>query len=923
MQKTKGLVMEKIRRALFWKRDTSSCEPRRIRMILFLLAVSVGVLQTRADGEPGLTVSPDGVLLYQGQPYRGVGVNYYNAFNRVLMSAPTLTYVQGFETLKTYGLSVARFDLSGFWPKYLKLYRDNPTEYFRRLDGVVASAEQNGVGLVPSFFWTVFAVPDLVGETCNQWGVSNSLTRQFMRQFTQDVVTRYRASPAILAWEFGNEWNLELDRPDPLFRLPPVSTGSGTPATRSAADALTTPIVRPAMIEFAELVRTLDATRPLSTGNALLLPYQWHLYQGIMGLLPPGVSPWTTDNAEQIAEILAVLNPDPYNLISMHIYEDFSSAYYSTSQQLKKPIFVGEFGVPGEGETVKAAFKDRFARVNAISDFSAIWVFDYQVKDTNWYVNATSPRSWVLDVITDSRRLPAMIEAEESFASNGVTCVSTTDAGGGLCVYAGQAGVWMDYKVLAPATNNYGIGFRLASAQAGGGIQVLSGSTVLATVSVPVTGGPQVWTTVFVPNVFLNAGMQTLRIYAAGGGWNLNWMSVTMAPLAQAQGVTTAEDTAVSVTLAATGAEAGALTYSIANGPSYGTLSAISSNQVTYTPATNYNGSDSFTFRACDGSLTSTPAMVSIAVTSVDETPAAPVGLVATNVSITGVGLQWTDASCNEEGFRIERSVGDTGLWSLIATVSANVTAYTDSGLEAGMTYQYRVLSYNWDGFSTAATVTVNTPSRAYSLPFVETFESGSTDMANVPGPVHGQHGWESVSDGNAQVQSACAYMGAQAVLVTEAALCHRFTNAAVSNVWFDFFLKAQRQEDEESRQAASSCSATFYINRSGAIVVQSGSKWLVCTGIIVPEDEWVRFTLGLDYGRRKWSLFVTRTTQGSRPVKVAEELDFVTESANATLDTFRLDGGDGACLDQFTVTDAAVNGMPKHLLNGTQIRLR
>lgn len=888
-------------------------------MTLFLLAVSAGVLQTRADGEPGLTVSADGVLLYQGQPYRGVGVNYYNAFNRVLSNGNTLTYAQGFETLKTYGISVARFDLSGFWPKNLKLYRDNPAEYFRRLDGVVASAEQNGVGLVPCFFWTVFAVPDLMGETCNQWGVPSSLTRQFMRQFTQDVVLRYRASPAILAWEFNNEWNLELDRPDPLFRLPQVSTANGTPATRSAADALTTPIVRPAMIEFAELVRTLDATRPLSTGNGLLLPYQWHLYQGIMGLLPPGVSPWTTDTAEQTAEILAVLNPDPYNLISMHIYENFSEAYHSASHQLKKPIFVGEFGVPGEGEAVKAAFKDRFARVNAISDFSAIWVFDYQVNDTNWYVNAASPRSWVLDMITDSRRLPAMIEAEDSFSSNGVTCVSTADSGGGLCVHAGQAGAWMDYKVLAPATNNYGIGFRLASAQAGGSIRVMSGSTVLAAVPVPVTGGAHVWTTVFVPDVLLNSGMQTLRIYAAGGGWNLNWMSFTAAPLAQAQSVTTAEDTAASVRLVASGA----LTYSIATGPSHGTLSAVSSNQVTYTPAANYCGPDSFSFRASDGSLTSTPATVSIAVTAVDETPAAPVGLVATNVSITGVGLQWTDASCNEEGFRIERSAGDTGLWSQIASVSSNVTAYTDSGLEAGMTYQYRVLSYNWDGLSAPATVTVNTRSRAYSLPFVESFDSGSTDMANVPGPVHGQHGWESVSDGVAQVQGACAYKGAQAVLVTEAALCHRFTNEVVANVWFDFFLKARRQEDEESRQAAASCSATFYINRSGAIVVQSGSQWLICTAIVVPEDEWVRFTLGLDYGRRKWSLFATRTTRGSTPVAVARELDFVAGSANAKLDTFLLDGGDGAYLDQFTVTDAAVNGMPRHLVCGALMQLR
>ena len=55
----------------------------------------------------------------------------------------------------------------------------------------------------------------------------------------------------------------------------------------------------------------------------------------------------------------------------------------------------------------------------------------------------------------------------------------------------------------------------------------------------------------------------------------------------------------------------------------------------------------------------------------------------------------------------------------------------------------------------------------------------------------------------------------------------------------------------------------------------------------------------------------------------MARGLDFVAGSANAKLDTFLLDGGDGAYLDQFTVTDAAVNGMPRHLVCGALMQLR
>jgi hypothetical protein len=44
-------------------------------------------------------------------------------------------------------------------------------------------------------------------------------------------------------------------------------------------------------------------------------------------------------------------------------------------------------------------------------------------------------------------------------------------------------------------------------------------------------------------------------------------------------------------------------------------LSPVSGAGVTYTPAANYNGPDSFTFKANDGSLDSAPAMVTITVT--------------------------------------------------------------------------------------------------------------------------------------------------------------------------------------------------------------------------------------------------------------------------------------------------------------------
>jgi len=92
-------------------------------------------------------------------------------------------------------------------------------------------------------------------------------------------------------------------------------------------------------------------------------------------------------------------------------------------------------------------------------------------------------------------------------------------------------------------------------------------------------------------------------------------------PVASAQSVTTNEDTPKAITLSASDADGNTLTYSIVSGPSHGTLSGSAPN-LTYTPAANYNGPDSFTFKANDGTTDSNIATVSIAVTPVNDTPA-------------------------------------------------------------------------------------------------------------------------------------------------------------------------------------------------------------------------------------------------------------------------------------------------------------
>ena len=87
--------------------------------------------------------------------------------------------------------------------------------------------------------------------------------------------------------------------------------------------------------------------------------------------------------------------------------------------------------------------------------------------------------------------------------------------------------------------------------------------------------------------------------------------------------------------------------------------------------------------------------------------PAAPTGLVATMAATNRINLTWGDASSNESGFKIERSLDGVNGWTPIATVGANVTTYASIGLACGKAYFYRVRATNSNGdsaFSNVAT---------------------------------------------------------------------------------------------------------------------------------------------------------------------------------------------------------------------------
>lgn len=104
--------------------------------------------------------------------------------------------------------------------------------------------------------------------------------------------------------------------------------------------------------------------------------------------------------------------------------------------------------------------------------------------------------------------------------------------------------------------------------------------------------------------------------------FTLTVQPVNDVPVAQAQTVTTAEDTTLMVTLVAADEDGDSLSYRVVTPPAHGTLSGTAPNLL-YMPAQDYHGPDSIEFTANDGTSDSAAATVAILVTPVNDPPRA------------------------------------------------------------------------------------------------------------------------------------------------------------------------------------------------------------------------------------------------------------------------------------------------------------
>jgi PKD repeat protein len=160
----------------------------------------------------------------------------------------------------------------------------------------------------------------------------------------------------------------------------------------------------------------------------------------------------------------------------------------------------------------------------------------------------------------------------------------------------------------------------------------------------------------------------------------------------------------VNITLDATDVEGDDLTYSIVGTPSNGTLGSITNNQVIYTPSQDWNGEDTFTYKANDGTADSNTATVTVTVTSVNDAPVTTDQTASTDEdTAVDITLTATDVENDNLTFTIVSDVSN-GTTSLSG---ATVTYTPTANFNGTDTFTFKANDGTDDSNTSTVTITI------------------------------------------------------------------------------------------------------------------------------------------------------------------------------------------------------------------------
>ena len=190
----------------------------------------------------------------------------------------------------------------------------------------------------------------------------------------------------------------------------------------------------------------------------------------------------------------------------------------------------------------------------------------------------------------------------------------------------------------------------------------------------------------------------------------INIIPYNDAPVANNQAVSLVQNQVKSILLTASDADNDLLVYTVLSQPQHGTLTGTPPG-LAYTPAADYTGADTFTFKVNDGQLDSNPATITINVSAGQPANTAPIAN-NQNVSVA-----------QETPKTITLTASDANANPLVYTVLSQPQRGTLSGTAPNLTYTPQIDFVGADTFtfkvndgqadSNTATVTISVAARA------------------------------------------------------------------------------------------------------------------------------------------------------------------------------------------------------------------
>ena len=331
----------------------------------------------------GLT-QKNGTIMLNGKPYYSMGVNLYDAFLVYLRGSSDQNHVEKeFKQLKESKIPVARISMCGYNSSEFNDYMEYKDFYFSCIDKVIGYAEKYQIGIVFDLCWAIDAIPDYVWAYRSDIGDANGEVVKTAKKYVADVVTRYKNSPAVWAWEIGNEYNLDCDLAGVV--------------TRTEKEDVSSDDVHVYYEQLAKVIRSIDSYRLITGGDSEPRTSAYNLYKN---------NSWQLDTYEEMASMMKKLSPSPMNMMSVHVYQDGDNSekgagsinenmiedfdaqvknYMKAAADAGQALFVGEFGIMertcASADVAKKILRGQYdAFMKHGVQLSCIWVYG---KDDN------------------------------------------------------------------------------------------------------------------------------------------------------------------------------------------------------------------------------------------------------------------------------------------------------------------------------------------------------------------------------------------------------------------------------------------------------------------------------------------------------------------------------------------------------------